>query len=173
MTLYTLSPTRQWEFLTAMATAWNWIQERPAFYPDSGGNQSFDDFYVEAQETERKQIAVMEHNAMVSLITVHLVEDDVVEIHVTSPRKTKRAIIQAALEQIRDSLFDVLGIDRIRIGVAVYAGHEHKGVRALAEACGMAATGFDWPSRYHEQVRWREYQLTRHDYGRTKKHPNE
>lgn len=173
MTLYTLAPERGWEFLTAMGTAWNWIQERPAFFPDSGGNQSFEEYFSEAQEADRKQIAVRECDAMVSLITVHLVADGVVEIHVASPRKTKRATVQAALEQIRNSLFDNLGVERIRVGVAVYDGHEHKGTRALAEACGMTATGFEWPSLHDARVWWREYQLTRGEYGASKKRTDE
>lgn len=173
MSLYTLPPGHTWEFLAAMGAAWNWMRERPQFFPDSGGNQSFDEYFAEARAPDRRQVAAMECDAMVSLITVHLVAAGVVEIHVVSPRKTKRATVQAALEQVRDSLFDDLGVERIRTAIAVYNGREHKGTRRLAEACGMTATGFDWPSPHDARVMWREYQLTRYDYGRTKNRTDE
>lgn len=168
--LITLSPDSNWEFLTALSQAWNWTQERPRIYCDTGGELSWDDYLAQAKAENVKQLAVVGDVGMAALVTVKLVAEGVFEIHVTSPRGTKAAAILEALNSVRRGLFDDLGAAQICTSCPTYNGHEHKGSRRLAEACGMTPTGLEWEDETADGTRvvWREYAINRDTYyGRT------
>ena len=162
--LVALSPDNRWEFLTAMAKAWEWAQDRKRFYCETGGAQSIDEYLADAATPDKKQLAIVEDGALLSIVTVRMITDGVFEIHVTSPRKTDReAIVRDAQHGIR-SLFEQLHADTISTTCPVYGAHEHRGSRQLAEACGMTPTGTEWRSACDEGIRWREYAITRDTY---------
>lgn len=159
--LMTLSLDREAEYLTALTLAWNWTQARPRAYPDTGGKQTLAEYMEEAVQPDRKQLAVIADGKIASLITVRLAAKATYEIHVTSPAGTRRQVILDALLIVRDSLLLDLGAERIVTGCPTYKGHEHKGSRRLAEACGMLPNGVGWQSVNDKTVLWREYELRR------------
>ncbi len=159
--LVALSTDRETEFLTALTLAWNWTQARPRAYSDSGGKQTLTEYLAEAAQPDRKQLAIIADGKIASLITVRLAAKATYEIHVTSPARTRRQTVLDALLIVRDSLFRDLGAERIVTSCPAYDGHEHKGSRRLAEACGMLPNGVEWQSVNNETVLWREYELRR------------
>lgn len=159
--LVALSQNKPWEFLAAMSQAWEWTQARKRYYCDTGGYQTFEEYIGEAKRPELKQLVVIFDGKLVSLITVRLTASKTYEIHVTSPPRTQRQVILEALLFVRDSLFQDLQAERIVTSCPVYNGHEHKGSRRLAEACGMLPNGTEWYSEHDDTVLWREYELRR------------
>lgn len=159
--LVTLSPDREAEYLTALTLAWSWTQARPRAYPDTGGNQTLAEYLAEAVQPNRKHLAVVSDAKIVSLLAVRLAASGTYEVHVTSPVRTRRQVVLDALLTVRESLFDSLKARRIVTSCPVYNGHEHKGSRQLAEACGMKPNGVEWQSVNDETVLWREYELRR------------
>lgn len=159
--LVALTKEKSWEFLAAMSEAWTWTQERPRFYLETGGKQTVEAYIEDAKAPEKKQIAIVDGGKIVSIITVRLVSDDVFEIHVTSCKGISTQTVTDALKDVRDSLFQTMGAKVILTSCPLYGKHEHRGSRRLAEACGMTATGLEWPSIHDESTIWREYALTR------------
>jgi len=45
--LVALSPEKEWEFLTAMSTAWAWAQSKKRLYCETGGEMTVEE-YIEA-----------------------------------------------------------------------------------------------------------------------------
>ena len=162
--LVALSPDNGWEFLTAMSQAWEWAQSRPRAYCDTGGNQTIEEYLAEAKERAKKHLAVIDDGKLISVITVRLVTDGHFEIHVTSPRKTQKQPILDALKIVSENLFRLLGAQSITTTCPIYGAHEHKGSRALAEACGMTPTGLSWPSIHDESITWLEYEITKEQF---------
>lgn len=174
MTLVALSKEKSWEFLAAMSQAWEWTQQRPRFYLETGGNQSVEAYLEDAKAPEKKQIAVVDDGQLVSVITVRLVSDDAFEIHVTSCKGASAQTVTDALKAVRDSLFQTMNAKVILTSCPLYGKHEHKGSRQLAEACGMTITGAEWKSAFDENVLWREYEITKGQYyGQSKTSPNQ
>ena len=159
--LVTLSPDREAEYLTALTLAWSWTQARPRAYPDTGGNQTLAEYLAEATQDDRKQLAIVSEGKIASLLTVRLAASGTYEIHVTSPARTRRQVILDALLIVRESLLHDLKAKRIVTSCPIYDGHEHKGSRRLAEACGMIPNDVEWQSVNDETVLWREYELRR------------
>lgn len=171
VTLLSLSPENKWEFLVAMSEAWAWTQARKRFYCDTGGEMNIEDYLADARLPVKKQIGIIENGALISIVTVKAVAEKIFEVHVTSPRGVRFETVLSALEVVRDGLFHDLGAECVYTTCPVYNGHEHKGSRLLAEACGMTATGCDWNDEAADgtQVYWREYAIDRKTfYGRTK-----
>lgn len=175
MTLHTLSPSRRWEFIAAMSEAWAWTQERKRIYCDRGGEMTIEEYLAEAERPNVKQIAVMD-DAMVAVVTIELNAEKIFNIHVTTRRGVKPALIWHALTIIRDDLFQKLDALAIYTSCGVYNGHENKGSRLMAEACGMTPTNCGWSDETEDgtAVYWREYCLTRENYyGRKEANNNE
>lgn len=165
--LIALSSENAGDFIQAMSTAWRWTQRRKRFYGETGGAMGLGDYLGLAARPDRKQVAVLVAGRMVALITVHLRFAGTYEIHVTAPKGTSAGDVLDALCEVRGGLFNGLYAEEIATSCPVYASHEHKGSRRLAEACGMRPNGVEWIGR-DPSVIWREYVLTREEYyGRT------
>lgn len=154
-----------------MSQAWEWTQRRPLVYCDTGGKQTIDEYLADAKLPEKKQLAVVYDDKLVSLITVRLVADGCFEIHVTSPPRTRKQIIIDALNGISESLFETMGAQLITTSCPTYGKHKHKGSCRLAEVCGMRQTGMAWHSGGAD---WLEYAITREQfYGKPKARTDE
>lgn len=164
--LITLSPENGWEFLTAMSEAWAWTQARKRFYCETGGEMTIEEYLEDAKAPDKKQLAVIEDGKMVAVLTLRLFAEKCFELHVTSQAGVSPDTIRAAIMQAGKGLFGILGADSVFTSCPVYNGHEHKGSRRLAEACGMSPSGLEWEDEAADGTRvlWREYKITRDQY---------
>ena len=161
--LKSFQPENAEEFAAAMTVAYAWASKRKRFYPHVV-ELSLDEFIESQREPNKKQIGVIEGGQPRALITVWLMQDAIYDIHVIAPRKTKPGILLQSLLQIRRSLFETQGAQIIKTSYGIYRGHPNRGVKALAEACGMAPVGdlFQFADVLHAE--FQEYQITKEQY---------
>lgn len=165
------------EFVSALTTAWNWMQERPRFYLSTGGEMGLERYLEHVSEENIKQLAVVRKGVLKALITVELTGHYVFNIHVTSPKKTDATMISEALKATRDQLFTHLSANIITTSCPTYNSHIHKGSHLLAASCGMKPTGISWEEVAADGtiVTFTEYAITRDEYkhGRTESNNRE
>lgn len=170
--LVALSPENEWEFLTAMAQAWEWTQARSRFYAMSGARMTFEEFLAFSKAENKKQIAVMSDGKMAALVTVWLMSDGQFDVHVIAPRKSSSSLLTAALIAVRDGIFDDLDADVIKTSCGTYRGHRHKGLARILMACGMTPTGDIWYPPNNDGSFFDEYEITRRSYVKSKTSTN-
>ncbi len=168
MTLVALSRERSWEFLAVMTEAWNWIQQRPRFYRQAGAQMTFYEFLQFSKAPNKKQIAVIANDRMAALVTVWLMTDDVFDVHVIAPPKSKADVLTNALLAVRNSIFDDLDASVIRTSCGTYRGHKNKGIERILIACGMTPTGDPWKAEGDNDSTFQEYEITREKYAESK-----
>ena len=170
--LKSFSPKDAAEFAAAMTVAYCWAQRRARFYPHVT-ELTLDEFIESQQAENKKQIGVLQDGQMCALITVWLMQDEIYDVHVIAPRKSKANILLAALLQVRNSLFDSQKARIIKTSCGTYRGHLHKGMKRLLEACEMTPIGDAWRFAGHDSATFQEYQITREDYVKSKKRIHE
>jgi len=107
---------------------------------------------------------------MVAVLTLRLFAEKCFELHVTSQPGVSFPAVQSAIMEAGGGIFGTLDAEAVYTSCPVYNGHEHKGSRRLAEACGMQPSGLEWEDETANGTRvvWREYKITKDQYyGRT------
>ena len=173
MTFHTINPESAYDRLL-LGQAWKWTQRRKRMYCDTGGEMTLPEYLSDAERPERKDIWVDGDGECLLTIELHVADE--YTIHVTAPRNTSFQFVLTALLNIRRELFERLHATCILTSCGVYGGHENKGSRAMAEACGMTATGNGWDDETQDgtPVHWREYAITREQYyGRSENNQHE
>ena len=158
-----LSSENEWEFLTALSTAWAWMQKRPRIYRTSGAEMSLVEYLAEGQKATSKYLALTDKRGMIGLVMVRMVGEEMFDVHVIAqPSGLPRHVLTEHLTAIRDALF-ADGAAWIVTQVGTYRGHVHKGIQWVVEACGMMPTGVETSDG---ETVWREYAIGK-DYGQS------
>lgn len=114
--------------------AWNWIHERPWFFPSTGGKLDAEQYLRRAERIIQVDFAVWSGDELQTLITTEADAPGKFNFHITSKHKASPRLVIEAVYTVGWHLFDKVRAKQIY----TYVPSFHHGSRRVAEACGLS-----------------------------------
>lgn len=152
-----------------LGQAWRWIQQRPQFYPATGGKLDKAQYLERAARPTQADFGVWRDGELHSLITTEADAPGDFNFHITSKRKPDPRTVVEAVYTIGWHLFDKLEAERI----CTYVPSFHHGSKAVAEACGLSFARCleDAEHTFHgKPLAWHIYEMNRAEFLRSHQH---